>query len=241
MIIIPAIDLIDGKCVRLTHGDYQQMRVYHDDPVEVALQFVDHGIQRLHLVDLDGARAGAVQNLRVLERIARATSLTIDFGGGVKSLQDVASVFDAGASMVTVGSVAVKNPALLEEWLMEFGPAKFLVGADVKDRLIQISGWMESTQETIFAFVGKLIGLGVTQIFCTDIAKDGALAGPAVDLYREILEGHPELHLIASGGVSSLTDLDQLQQAGCAAAIVGKAIYENRFTLRELQHWMETH
>ena len=227
--------------MRLTHGDYQQMRVYHDDPVDVALQFVDHGIQRLHLVDLDGARAGAVQNLRVLERIAHATPLTIDFGGGVKTIQDVASVFDAGAAMVTVGSVAVKHPALLEEWLMEFGAPKFLVGADVKDHQIQISGWTESTQENIFDFIGKLLGLGVTQIFCTDISKDGALAGPAVELYKEILDAHPELHLIASGGVGSLSDLDQLHQAGCAAAIVGKAIYENRFTLRELQTWMENH
>lgn len=241
MIIIPAIDLIDGKCVRLTHGDYQQKRVYHDDPVEVALQFADHGIQRLHLVDLDGAKAGAVQNLRVLERVARATSLVIDFGGGVKTIQQVASVFDAGAAMVTVGSVAVKQPALLEEWLMEFGASKFLVGADVKDQLIQISGWTEPTQETVFDFIGKLLGLGVTQIFCTDISKDGALAGPSVELYRSILASYPDMHLIASGGVSSLSDLDQLQQVGCAAAIVGKAIYENRFTLRELQTWIETH
>lgn len=241
MIIIPAIDLIDGKCVRLTQGDYKQVQVYHDDPVEVALQFADYGIQRLHLVDLDGARAGALKNLRILERVARATSLSIDFGGGVNSMQDVASIFNAGAAMVTVGSIAVKRPALLEEWLMEFGASRFMVGADVMDKQIRISGWTESTQETIFDFIGKLLGLGVTQVFCTDISKDGALAGPAWELYREILEYHPEMHLIASGGVSKLTDLDMLQQVGCAGAIVGKAIYENKFTLRELQQWMEQH
>lgn len=234
MKIIPAIDVIDGKCVRLTKGDYAQQKVYNENPVEVARQFADAGLDRLHIVDLDGAKAGKIVNLRVLENIATATSLSIDFGGGIKNIDDVANIFDAGAAMVNIGSLAVKRPELLEEWLMEFGSDKFLIGADVLDEKIKIAGWIEDAGIDINDFIAKMLGLGVTNIFCTDISKDGVLEGPSLELYKRILTDYPDINLIASGGVSNMRDVKELESIGCSGAIIGKAIYENRVTLKEL-------
>ena len=241
MIIIPAIDIIQGKCVRLTKGDYAQQIIYNDNPVEVAKQFEAAGIKRLHIVDLDGAKAGSIVNLKVLENIASATDLVIDFGGGVKTIQDVSNIFNAGAAMVTIGSLAVKQPALLEEWLMEFGTDQFLIGADVLDGKIKISGWLEDGGINIFDFIGKMLSLGVTNIFCTDIAKDGVMEGPSVDLYKNILEQHPEINLIASGGVSKIDDILVLDALGCTGAIVGKAIYEGKVPLNPLKDLSESY
>lgn len=235
MTIIPAIDLINGKCVRLTKGDYAQQKIYNEHPLEVAKEFEDAGITRLHMVDLDGAKAGTIINLKVLETVASKTKLVIDFGGGIKKINDIESVFNAGAAIATVGSIAVKHPELLEEWLMEFGADKFLVGADVLDEKIKISGWLEDGGINIFSFIGKMIGLGVTNIFCTDISKDGAMQGPSIELYKKIMEEHPEIKLIASGGVTNLDDVIQLEKIGCAGAIIGKAIYEGTVTLKQLQ------
>jgi len=234
MTIIPAIDIINGKCVRLTKGDYAQQKVYNDNPVDVAKQFSDAGIQRVHLVDLDGAKAGKIVNLAVLEAIASATSLVIDFGGGIKNINDVGSVFNAGAAMATIGSLAVKHPELLEEWLMEFGASKFLIGADVLEGKIKISGWLKDGGIDIFSFIGKMIGLGASNIFCTDISKDGAMEGPSVELYKKIMEQHPEINLIASGGVTNINDVKELKLIGCSGAIIGKAIYEGNITLQQL-------
>ena len=234
MTIIPAIDIIDGKCVRLTKGDYAQQKIYNENPVEVAKQFADAGLQRLHIVDLDGAKAGTIINLAVLEKIAVAVNMIIDFGGGVKKITDVENVLNAGASMVTIGSLAVKQPPVLEEWLIKFGADRFLIGADVLEEKIKISGWLEDGGINIFDFVGRLISLGVTNIFCTDIAKDGMMHGPSIELYKKILAQHPEINLIASGGVSNIGDVLELKEIGCSGAIIGKAIYENLITLRNL-------
>jgi phosphoribosylformimino-5-aminoimidazole carboxamide ribotide isomerase len=234
MTIIPAIDIINGKCVRLTKGDYAQQKVYNENPVEVAKQFADAGLERLHIVDLDGAKAGKIINLSVLEAIASATNLVIDFGGGIKNINDIASIFNAGAAIATIGSLAVKRPELLEEWLMEFGAGKFLIGADMLDQKIKISGWLEDGGIDIFSFIGKMIGLGVTNIFCTDISKDGAMEGPSVTLYKQIMEQHPEINLIASGGVTTMDDVKELKAIGCNGAIIGKAIYEGNITLQQL-------
>ena len=234
MTIIPAIDIIDGKCVRLTKGDYAQQKIYNENPVEVAKQFSDAGLQRLHIVDLDGAKAGTIMNLAVLEKIAVAVNMIIDFGGGVKKITDVENVLNAGASMVTIGSLAVKQPPVLEEWLIKFGADRFLIGADVLEEKIKISGWLEDGGINIFDFVGRLISLGVTNIFCTDIAKDGMMHGPSIELYKKILAQHPEINLIASGGVSNIGDVLELKEIGCSGAIIGKAIYENLITLRNL-------
>ncbi|MCW3091336.1 MAG: hisA [Ferruginibacter sp.] len=234
MIIIPAIDIINGKCVRLTKGDYTQQVVYNENPVEVAKQFEDAGIKRLHIVDLDGAKAGRIINLKVLEDIATATGLVIDFGGGVKTITDVSNIFNSGAAMVTIGSLAVKHPEILEEWLMEFGTDKFLVGADVLDGKIRISGWLEDGGINVFEFIGKMLSLGVTNIFCTDISKDGAMEGPSPELYKTIMDEHPEVNLIASGGVSNINDVFILKEIGCKGAIIGKAIYEAKVPLNPL-------
>ena len=241
MTIIPAIDIINGKCVRLTNGDFAQQKIYNDDPVEVAKQFADAGLQRLHIVDLDGAKAGRIINLAVLENIAAATNMVIDFGGGVNKITDVENILNAGASMVTIGSLAVKHPEMLEEWLMEFGTDRFLIGADVLDGKIKISGWLEDAGINIFDFVGKLISLGVTNIFCTDISKDGMMAGPSIDLYKKIMEQHPEINLIASGGVSSINDVMRLKEIGCTGAIIGKAIYEGLVPLNPLKGTLEAY
>jgi len=234
MQIIPAIDLIDGKCVRLTEGDYEQKKIYNEDPLEVAKAFEGIGLMRLHLVDLDGAKAGEVVNWKVLEKIANHTSLKIDFGGGIKQEITLKSVLDAGASYATIGSLAVKNRALFEEWIERFGAEVFMLGADVYEEKIAIGGWIEKTNIDLYEFIQSYMNKGIGQLFCTDIQKDGKLEGPSTELYKKIIQRFPSLQLIASGGVSNLEDLRNLRAIGCAAAIVGKAIYENRITLKEL-------
>jgi phosphoribosylformimino-5-aminoimidazole carboxamide ribotide isomerase len=235
MQIIPAIDIIDGKCVRLTQGDYSQKKIYNEHPLEVAKQFEDAGLRRLHLVDLDGAKQKAVKNWKVLETIASKTKLVIDFGGGIATEDDVKIVFDSGAAMATVGSIAVKNEFEFVKWLLIFGADKFLLGADVKDKMIAIHGWLETTDKSIFDFIENYISKGVQQIFCTDVSKDGKLEGPSTDLYQEIITRFPALYFIASGGVASIKDLELLKETGCKAVIIGKAIYENRISLDELK------
>jgi len=234
MQIIPAIDIIDGKCVRLTQGDYSQKTIYNEHPLEVARQFEDAGLKRLHLVDLDGAKAGAVKNWKVLESLAGKTSLVIDFGGGIKKEEDLAIVFNSGAAFATIGSLAVKDKELFGQWLTTYGPAKFLLGADVKDEKIAVGGWLETTGIWVYDFIEQYLQQGVEQIFCTDVSKDGLLQGPSVDLYKEILDRFPSLYFIASGGVSSMKDLEALQKIGCKGVIVGKAIYEGRIKLEDL-------
>lgn len=234
MQIIPAIDIIDGKCVRLTQGDYSQKTIYNENPLEVALQFQDAGLQRLHLVDLDGAKAGVVKNWKVLELLTAKTTLEIDFGGGIKQEKDLSVVFSSGAAYATIGSLAVKQEAVFVEWLHKYGAAKFLLGADVKDEKIAVAGWLETTDVWIYDFIEKYTGHGIQQLFCTDVSKDGKLEGPSVALYKNILQQFPTLHFIASGGVSNINDLEVLKETGCKAAIVGKAIYENRISLKDL-------
>jgi len=235
--VIPAIDIIEGKCVRLTQGDYEQKKIYNENPLEVAQQFEDAGLKRVHLVDLDGAKAGKVRNWKVLENLAGKTSLKIDFGGGVKSEKDVEIIFESGSAWATVGSIAVKNEKELLNWVTRFGAEKFMLGADVKDKMIAISGWTESTEIKVDDFIGKYHDKGINQIFCTDVSKDGKLEGPALELYDELTKKFPGIFFIASGGVSSMKDLEQLQKIGCSAAIVGKAIYENRISLKELKQF----
>ena len=233
--VIPAIDIIEGKCVRLTQGDYEQKKIYNENPLEVAQQFEDAGLKRVHLVDLDGAKAGKVRNWKVLENLAGKTSLKIDFGGGVKSEKDVEIIFESGSAWATVGSIAVKDEKELLNWISRFGAQKFMLGADVKEKMIAISGWTESTDINVDDFIGKYYNKGVNQIFCTDVSKDGKLEGPATELYKELNANHPGVFFIASGGVSSMKDLEELRNIGCSAAIVGKAIYENRISLKELK------
>ena len=232
--IIPAIDIIDGKCVRLTHGDYAQKKIYNEKPLEVARQFEDAGLQRLHLVDLDGAKAGSVRNWKVLETIAAKTSLVIDFGGGIKSEKDVQIVMDSGALLVTVGSIAVKEEAIFSSWITKFGPERFFLGADVREEKITVSGWTEQTQIWVYDFIQGYIEKGINQIFCTDVAKDGVLEGPSLELYTNIVQKFPSLHFIASGGVSSIADVYRLQESGCNGVIIGKAIYEGKVAVGEL-------
>lgn len=233
--IIPAIDIIDGQVVRLTQGDYDKQKVYHKDPVEVAKRLEGAGLRRLHLVDLDGAKAREIKNLGVLEKIADQTGLVIDFGGGIKTNNDVQAVLNAGAAIITIGSLAVKDPLLLEEWIAEYGTHKFLIGADVYDEKIRISGWLQDGGTDVFTFLQKMTGIGATRFFCTDIKKDGAMQGPAAGLYQKILTKFPGIYLTASGGVSSMEDIDAIKKAGCSAVIIGKAIYEGLFSLQQLQ------
>jgi phosphoribosylformimino-5-aminoimidazole carboxamide ribotide isomerase len=228
MHFIPAIDIIDGQCVRLTQGDFSRKKVYSEDPLKVAKQFEAAGLQRLHLVDLDGARAGHIVNHRVLERIAANTSLWIDFGGGLKSDDDVRIAFESGARQITGGTVAVKNPELFLEWLQQYGPEKIILGADVKDGKIAVSGWEEQSRLELFEFLENYTAQGVRYAICTDVSKDGLLQGPATDLYRRIRLRFPDLNLIASGGVSGMKDIREIKQTGCFGVIVGKAIYEGR-------------
>ncbi|HJW16091.1 MAG TPA: 1-(5-phosphoribosyl)-5-[(5-phosphoribosylamino)methylideneamino]imidazole-4-carboxamide isomerase [Flavisolibacter sp.] len=234
MEIIPAIDIIEGKCVRLTHGDFNQKKVYNENPLEVAKEFEDAGIRRLHLVDLDGAKAGVVKNWKVLETIAGKTSLVIDFGGGVKTEKDVKIVLDSGALFVTVGSIAVKDEPLFSSWLSAMGAEKFLLGADVKNEKITVSGWLEQTDIWIYDFLENYQAKGIKQVFCTDVSKDGAMEGPSLILYKNIIEKFPNLHFIASGGVSNMDDVYALEDAGCSGVIIGKAIYEGTVTLKDL-------
>jgi len=237
MQIIPAIDIIDGKCVRLTQGDYEQKKIYNEHPLEVAKQFEDAGLSRLHLVDLDGAKAGAVKNWKVLEAIAGKTSLVIDFGGGIKKEEDVKIVFDSGAAYATIGSLAVKDETSFVGWLSAFGASKFLLGADVKDEKIVVGGWLETTNIWVYDFIRKYVEHGIQQVFCTDVSKDGKLEGPSTALYKNIISEFPSLHFIASGGVSSMKDLEALQAIGCKGAIVGKAIYEGRIDIKDLNRF----
>jgi phosphoribosylformimino-5-aminoimidazole carboxamide ribotide isomerase len=232
--IIPAIDIIEGKCVRLTQGDYSQKTIYNEDPVEVAKQFEDVGIQRLHLVDLDGAKKGEVINWKVLENIASKTNLEIDFGGGITSDQAIERIFESGASMATIGSLAVKQPELFYSWIKKYSANKFLLGADVSREKIAISGWLEKTDILIFDFIQQNMENGVSQLFCTDISKDGLLQGPSIDLYKKIIERFPNLELIASGGVSKIEDIYELEKIGCKGVIIGKAIYEGKINLKQL-------
>lgn len=235
MTIIPAIDIIDGKCVRLTQGDYAQKTIYNENPVEVAKSFEDAGLKRLHLVDLDGAKAGKVTNWKVLENIAAVTNLVIDFGGGIKQKEDVELVLNSGARYATIGSLAVKSEAVFSEWIEAYDPERFLLGADVKNEKITIGGWLETTDIDVFDFIRKYTAKGINNIFCTDVNKDGLLQGPSVELYKKIIAQFPAINFIASGGVSSLDDLKSLQNVGCNGAIVGKAIYEGRISLEELK------
>jgi phosphoribosylformimino-5-aminoimidazole carboxamide ribotide isomerase len=232
--IIPAIDILHGKCVRLTQGDYTTRKIYNENPLEVARQFEDAGLKRLHLVDLDGAKLGRVKNWGVLETIAGKTNLVIDFGGGIGDAKDLRIVFDSGAVFAAIGSVAVKDENLFREWMLAFGPDKFLLGADVRNEKISISGWTVDTEIWIYDFIDKYQGAGIKQVFCTDIHMDGVMKGPSWELYKKILERFPDLHFIASGGVRSMEDVFGLEDAGCKGVIIGKAIYEGLITLKDL-------
>jgi phosphoribosylformimino-5-aminoimidazole carboxamide ribotide isomerase len=235
--IIPAIDLIEGKCVRLTQGDYGQKKIYNENPLEVAMQFEDAGLKRLHLVDLDGAKAKKVINWKVLETIATKTSLHIDFGGGVQSENDLRVVFESGAKQVTGGSIAVKKPELFEDWLKTYGGEKIILGADAKNEKIAVSGWEEGTAIWVYDFVEEYVEKGVKYTISTDVAKDGLLQGPSFDLYKNLQDKCPDLHIIASGGISGIDDIEKLAEMNIYGVIIGKAIYENRISLPELMRF----
>jgi phosphoribosylformimino-5-aminoimidazole carboxamide ribotide isomerase len=238
--VIPAIDIIDGKCVRLTQGDYAQKKVYNEHPLEVAKAFESIGIRRLHLVDLDGAKKGAVANWKVLEAIAGKTNLVIDFGGGIKTEDDLRIVYENGAALATIGSIAVKDPSLFSGWVKKYGADKIFLGADVKEEKIAVGGWLETTELSVFDFLEENIRQGVKHIFCTDIAKDGLLQGPSIALYEKILQRFPQIAFVASGGVSTMADVHALAEAGCSGVIVGKAIYEERISMKELSEFIKT-
>lgn len=237
--IIPAIDIIDGKCVRLSQGDYEQKKVYNEDPLEVAKMFEDHGIRRLHMVDLDGAKAHRIMNYRVLEKVATRTSLIIDFGGGLKNDSDLEIAFDSGAQMVTGGSIAVKNPEIFQRWIDRFGGTRIILGADCRNKKISVSGWMEDTEEDLLPFIEKWRSKGIAKTICTDISRDGMLEGTNVELYKEIHEADPNLYLIASGGVADIRDVENLEKESIPAVIIGKAIYEGKIRLKDLIPFME--
>jgi phosphoribosylformimino-5-aminoimidazole carboxamide ribotide isomerase len=239
MEIIPAIDLIEGKCVRLSQGDFDKKIIYNENPLEVALRFEDAGLNRIHLVDLDGARSGKLVNQKVLELLASKTALIIDFGGGIKTRDDMRSVFNAGAAIACLGSIAFKNEALFFEWMNEYGSDKILLGADVKEEKIAIAGWLEETTTGILEYLEGKIPKGLTRAFCTDISKDGAMQGPALELYQKILGKFPDFGLIASGGVSAVDDLLRLEEVGCSGAIIGKALYEGKIKLTELKKYIQ--
>lgn len=238
MRIIPAIDIIEGKCVRLSKGDYSTKKIYNEDPLEVAKSFEAHGIQHLHLVDLDGAKSKHIVNHKILETIASKTSLKIDFGGGLKTDDDLRIAFESGARQITGGSIAVKDPETFESWLKNFGSEKIILGADANDRKIAITGWTEDSNEEIIPFIQNYAEKGVQYIICTDISKDGMLQGPSFDLYREILRETRNISLIASGGISEFDELPKLAEIGCEGTIIGKAIYEGRIKLKELENYI---
>ncbi|WP_185861559.1 1-(5-phosphoribosyl)-5-[(5-phosphoribosylamino)methylideneamino]imidazole-4-carboxamide isomerase [Blattabacterium cuenoti] len=237
MDIIVAIDLIDGKCVRLIQGDFKRKKIYNKDPLEVAFLLEDHGISRLHLVDLDGAKKGKVVHWKILEKIAKHTHLIIDFGGGLHSEEDIRLVFENGGHMATVGSIAVKKPFLLKKWIDIYGGDKILLGVDVKNNKIATNGWTKFIDFPLFDFLEEKSNHGIQKIFCTDISKDGVLSGPSFFLYKKIIEKFPNIKLIASGGISNINDIDQLFELGCSGVIVGKAIYENKISLSHLKNW----
>lgn len=235
--LIPAIDIINGQCVRLTKGDYGQKTIYRDSPAEVAKEFEEIGFTRLHVVDLDGAKSKHIVNDNVLRHITTETRLTVDFGGGIKTDEDIKKAFASGASMVTIGSIAVTQPDLFMGWLKKYGAERIILGADVRHGKISINGWKEDSAEDLLPFLQKYVDAGVKNVLCTEISKDGTLAGPAIDLYKEVMAAYPEMHLIASGGVSSLDDIKALDAAGIPAVVFGKAIYEGKINLNELWDW----
>ena len=235
--LIPAIDIIDGQCVRLTKGDYDQKTVYRDSPAEVAREFESFGFKRLHVVDLDGAKSKHIVNDAVLNAITSNTSLTVDFGGGIKTDGDIEKAFASGAAMVTIGSIAVTQPELFMGWLEKYGSERMILGADVRHGMISINGWKEDSSEELLPFLKKYVEAGVKNVLCTEISKDGTLAGPAIDLYKKVMDTYPQLHLIASGGVSSKEDILALDKAGIPAVVFGKAIYEGKINLKELWDW----
>ena len=238
MRIIPAIDIIDGKCVRLTKGDYATQKIYNEDPLEVAKAFEDRGVTFLHLVDLDGAKAESIVNFKVLEKLAANTGLKIDFGGGLKSDADLKIAFECGAQQITGGSVAVNNPEMFKRWVVEYGSEKIILGADVKGDFIAVNGWMDTSEESIVPFVKKHLNAGVEYVVCTDISKDGMLEGPAFALYESLLLAFPKIKLIASGGLSNISELHRLADLGCDGVIIGKAIYEKKISLRYLESYI---
>ena len=238
MRLIPAIDIIDGKCVRLSKGDYNTKKIYNENPLEIAKQFEDHGIEYLHLVDLDGAKASHIVNHKVLETIATKTNLKIDFGGGLKTDEDLRIAFESGAGQITGGSIAVKNPDVFKSWLSKFGADKIILGADANNEKIAISGWQEESEEELIPFVKNYIAQGVSYVICTDIVKDGMLQGPSFDLYKKMLAELDGVKLIASGGISKFEELPRLAELGCEGTIIGKAIYENKITLKQLENYI---
>lgn len=238
MRIIPAIDIIDGKCVRLSQGDYSTQKIYNENPLEVAKEFEAHGIQYLHLVDLDGAKSNRIINYKILEQIATKTTLKIDFGGGLKSDDDLKIAFECGANQVTGGSIAIKNPTVFQNWIQKYGADKIILGADANNKKIAISGWLEESTQEVIPFIKNYQSKGIEYVICTDIAKDGMLEGPSFDLYQEILEQTNACKLIASGGISSFDELPKLAELGCEGTIIGKAIYEGRIRLKELEKYI---
>lgn len=238
MRIIPAIDIIEGKCVRLSKGDYNTKKIYNENPLEIAKQFEDFGIQYLHLVDLDGAKSSKIINHKVLEQIASKTNLKIDFGGGLKSDDDLRIAFECGANQITGGSIAVKNTKLFENWIKKYGSDKIILGADANNGKIAVSGWLEESEEDLIPFIQMYQAKGIEHVICTDIAKDGMLQGPSFELYKEILSQCMNVKLIASGGISAFKELPKLAQIGCEGVIIGKAIYENRISLKELENYI---
>ena len=238
MRIIPAIDIIDGKCVRLTKGDYNTKKVYNENPLEIAKAFEDAGIQYLHVVDLDGAKASSIVNYKTLEQLATKTNLKIDFGGGLKSDEDLKIAFDSGANQITGGSIAVKKPEIFENWIQSYGSDKIILGADCKNEKIAVSGWLEGSDLNVIPFISNYQSKGIDYVICTDISKDGMLEGPSFDLYKRILSEVPSIKLIASGGISKFDELPKLAEMGCEGVIIGKAIYENRISLKELENYI---
>lgn len=236
--LIPAIDIIDGKCVRLSQGDYQSKKVYNENPVEVAKMFEAYGIYRLHVVDLNGAASKHVVNYKVLEALAGQTSLVIDFGGGIKSDEDLHIAFESGAQMVTLGSIAVKEPDTFNRWMEVYGSERIILGADAKDGKIAVNGWLECSRLELMPFLDDYIKKGVAKVLCTDISRDGMLNGPSLELYKQIMEAHPDLHLIASGGISGMKDIEALNEANIPAVVFGKAFYEGRITLQDLKAFL---
>jgi phosphoribosylformimino-5-aminoimidazole carboxamide ribotide isomerase len=238
MRIIPAIDIINGKCVRLSKGDYATQKIYNENPLEVAKMFEDHGVKYLHLVDLDGAKASHIVNHKVLETIASNTNLSIDFGGGLKSDEDLRIAFESGANQITGGSIAVKNPETFKSWLQKFGANKIILGADANNEKVAVGGWLEESNEELIPFIQNYMKEGVSYVICTDISKDGMLQGPSFDLYQKIINTTPDIKLIASGGISTYDELPRLAEMGCEGTIVGKAIYEHKISMKQIENFI---
>lgn len=236
--LIPAIDIIEGKCVRLTKGEYSSQKTYSENPLEIAKQLEDIGVKRLHMVDLDGAKSKHIVNHKVLETIANSTSLKIDFGGGIKSDADIHTAFDSGASLVTIGSVASTSPELFMSWIDKYGTDKIILGADVRNGMISINGWKEDSQYSLFDFLDKYIEAGIINTLCTEISRDGMLEGPATDLYKEIMQRYPNINLIASGGISCMKDIEVLDDNGIPSVVFGKAMYEERISMADIRNWL---